>query len=201
MARAGARPRRRDIAPIGFEEGGTPAPVAPVLSAATAMDFSDVFVWGQATTDTASGTLYAVACLSAAAAPSAAQIEAGTDGADNPAPGVGNQAITSTGVKQILLRGLTAVTAYRVYMTHKVEATYSNVVNTASFTTDTLILAVMTNGTSTGLAAPGTGSAAYGLNEPGAKRELRPSPLATRSAPAHPTAPPCSPSGSQSSST
>ena len=144
----------------GAGGGTTVAAATPVLSAASAVDFSDTFVWGQATTDVASGTLYAVVVPGAASTPTAAQIVAGTDAAGAAAPN-GNAAVTATGVRQVHVRGLTAATSYKVCMTHRTSAN-SNVV-TGSFTTDTLILAIMTNGTTTGLAAPGVGSAAYGL--------------------------------------
>jgi hypothetical protein len=144
------------------ESGNSMAPgVAPVLSAASAVDFSDIFVWGQATTDTASGTLYAVVVASAAATPSAAQIVAGTDAAGAAAPNA-SLAITSTGVKQVLVRGLTAVTAYKVCLAHQLAGTNSNVV-TGSFTTDTLVIAFATNGLATGVNA-GVGSAAFGTS-------------------------------------
>jgi hypothetical protein len=135
---------------------------APVLSAASAADFSDVFVWGQSTTDTASGTLYAVVVASAAATPTAAQIVAGTDAAGAAAPNA-SVAITSTGVKNVLVRGLTAVTAYKVCMTHRSAGGSNSNVVTGSFTTDTLILALVTAGASTGLTLS-TGSAAFGTN-------------------------------------
>jgi hypothetical protein len=132
------------------ESGNSMAPgAAPVLSAASAVDFSDVFVWGRATTDTASGTLYAVVVASAATTPTAAQIVAGTDAAGAAAPNA-NVAVTSTGVKEILVRGLTAVTAYKVCLAHQLASFNSNVV-TGSFTTDTLIGAYATAGATTGL--------------------------------------------------
>ena len=137
------------------------AVAAPVLSAASAADFSDIFVWGRATTDTASGTLYAVVVPSAATTPTAVQIVAGTDAAGAAAPNA-NVAVTSTGVKNVLVRGLTAVTAYKVCMTHQAATVNSNVV-TGSFTTDTLVVAFATNGLATGM-APSTGCAVFGTN-------------------------------------
>jgi hypothetical protein len=127
---------------------------APTLSAASAAAFSDVFVWGQATTDTASGTLYAVVVASAASTPSAAQIIAGTDAVGAAAPN-GNVAVSSTGVKQVLVRGLTAVTAYKVCFAHQTTGGNSNVVSTASFTTDTLVAQFAHNGATTSLAPTG----------------------------------------------
>jgi len=144
------------------ESGNSMAPgAAPVLSAASAVDFSDIFVWGQATTDTAVGTLYAVVVPSAAATPTAAQIVAGTDAAGAAAPS-GNLAIITTGIKQVLVRGLTAVTAYKVCMTHQAGGSNSNVV-TGSFTTDTLFAAYATTGATTGINVS-TGSAALVAN-------------------------------------
>jgi hypothetical protein len=122
---------------------------APVLTSASPVDFSDIFVWGQATTSTNSGTLYAVVVASAAATPSAAQIVAGTDAAGAAAPNA-SLAITSTGAKQVLVRGLTAATSYKVCLAHQAAAGNSNVV-TGSFTTDTLIGAYATTGATTGL--------------------------------------------------
>jgi hypothetical protein len=135
---------------------------APVLSVASAVDFSDIFVWGQATTDTGSGTLYAVVVPSAATTPSAAQIVAGTDAAGAAAPNA-NVAVSSTGVKSLLVQGLTAVTAYKVCMTHRLVGQTSNVV-TGAFTTDTLVIAFATAGAATNMTAS-TGSAAFGLNQ------------------------------------
>jgi hypothetical protein len=148
---------------LGAGAGGGTVVVgtAPVLSVASAVDFSDTFVWGQATTNTASGTLYAVVVASAASTPSAAQIVAGTDAAGAAAPN-GNAAVSSTGVKQALVMGLTAVTAYKVCMTHRANNNNSNVV-TGTFTTDTLVVAFATNGLATGI-APSTGCAAFGTN-------------------------------------
>jgi hypothetical protein len=147
----------------GLGTGGvTAAGVAPVLSVASAADFSDIFVWGQATTDTASGTLYAVVVAGAASTPTAAQIVAGTDAAGAAAPN-GSVAVSSTGAKQVLVRGLTAVTAYKVCMTHRAASSNSNVV-TGSFTTDTLVRAFAIDGTGTNMVAS-TGSAAFGLNQ------------------------------------
>jgi hypothetical protein len=148
------------------ESGNSMAPgVAPVLSAASAADFSDIFVWGRATTDTASGTLYAVVVASAAATPSAAQIVAGTDAAGAAAPNA-SLAITSTGVKNVLVRGLTAVTAYKVCLAHQLAGQNSNVV-TGSFTTDTLVASFATNGASTNLqASTGCGTIGTSIADP-----------------------------------
>jgi hypothetical protein len=132
-----------------------------VLSAASAVDFSDIFVWGQATTDTASGTLYAVVVASAASTPTAAQIVAGTDAAGAAAPNA-SIAVTSSGVKQVLVRGLTAVTSYKVCMAHQAAGGNSNVV-TGAFTTDTLVASYATTGATTGLSAS-TGSLALIAN-------------------------------------
>jgi len=139
----------------------TLTPVA-VLSAVSAVDFSDIFVWLRATTDSVGGSLYAVVCPAAAAAPTALQIKAGTDGSDIAATSVGNQVISSTGVKNLLLRGLTAVTAYKVYTTHENAAGFS-LVSSASFTTDTLMASFATNGLATGLGVS-TGCAPIGTN-------------------------------------
>jgi hypothetical protein len=141
--------------------GVGPVYVPIVLSSASAPDFCDIFVWGRATTDTGSGTLYAVVVPSAATTPSAAQIVAGTDAAGAAAPNA-SVAVSSTGVKNLLVRGLTATTAYKVCLAQQSGATLSNVV-TASFTTDTLVAAFATNGLGTGL-APLAGSAAFGTN-------------------------------------
>jgi hypothetical protein len=123
--------------------------VAPVLTGISPIDFSDVFVWGQVTTDTASGTLYAVVVGSVATTPSAAQIIAGTDAAGAAAPNA-SVAVTSTGAKQVLVRGLTAATTYKVCMTHAAAGGNSNVL-TAAFTTDTLLNGLATSGATTGL--------------------------------------------------
>jgi hypothetical protein len=128
------------------------AATLPTLSAMSVFDFSDIFVWGRATTDVASGTMYAVVCAAAAAAPSAAQIKAGTDGSGTAAASSGNQVISAVGVKQLLLRGLTANTSYKVYFTHEGSGGLSNVVN-ASFLSDVFIFQIAHNGSSTGLTA------------------------------------------------
>jgi hypothetical protein len=149
---------------LGAVSGGTAFPdlPAPILASASAVDFSDTFVWGQATTDTASGTLYAVVVASAASTPTAAQIVAGTDAAGAAAPN-GSVAITTTGQKQVLVRGLTAVTAYKVCMTHAEGANTSNVV-TGSFTTDTLVISFATAGAATNMVASSGSAAVFGTN-------------------------------------
>jgi hypothetical protein len=106
--------------------------------------------------------LYAVVVPSAATTPSAAQIVAGTDAAGAAAPNA-NVAVSSTGVKNVLVRGLTATTSYKVCLAQQSGATLSNVV-TASFTTDTLVAAFATTGAATGLTVS-TGSAPFGLNQ------------------------------------
>jgi hypothetical protein len=106
--------------------------------------------------------LYAVVVASAATTPTAAQIVAGTDAAGAAAPS-GTAAVSGTGVKKVLVLGLTAVTAYKVCMTHRVGTNNSNVV-TGSFTTDTLVIAFATAGAATNMVAS-TGSAAFGLNQ------------------------------------
>ena len=136
---------------------------APILSAASAVDFSDIFVWGRATTNTASGTLYAVVVPSADATPTAVQISESKNAAGTVITQSGNQAVTSTGAKTLLIRNLTAATSYKVCLTHQAGSEYSNVV-TASFTTDTLIISFATAGAATNMTAS-TGSAAFGTNQ------------------------------------
>jgi hypothetical protein len=135
---------------------------APLLSAASAVDFSDIFVWGQATTSTNTGTLYAVVVAGAATTPTAAQIIAGTDAAGAAAPNA-SVAVTASGVQQVLVRGLTAVTSYKVCMAHQASGLNSNVV-TGAFTTDTFVAQWAHNGAATGLTFS-TGSAAAGLSQ------------------------------------
>lgn len=80
-----------------------------------------------ATTDTGSGTLYCQVLPAADAAPSAATI-IGATGA-----GTGSVAVSSTGAKTINITGLTAATAYKA---HFAQTGPSNVVSSASFTTE-----------------------------------------------------------------
>jgi hypothetical protein len=73
-------------------------------------------VGGTATDANEPVTLYLVAVGNAAAAPSAAQVMAGTDSADAPAPNANNSADSGEFVAATIA-GLTASTAYDVYYT------------------------------------------------------------------------------------
>jgi hypothetical protein len=125
-----------------FTTVGAPA---PVLSAATALDFSDIFAWGEVTTNNSTGTLYAVVVASAAATPSAAQIVAGTDAAGAPAP-KGSIAVTAIGARQVLVPGsvapvmhLTPNTNYKICMVQQVPGPVNSNVVTATFKTDVFV--------------------------------------------------------------
>ena len=122
---------------------------APVLSAVSAVDFADIFVWGQATTDTASGTLYGVVVPQADATPSATQIIEGKNAAGTVVTQKGNVAISASGVKQVLMRSLTANTAYKLCLAHQAASGNSNVV-TANFTSDIFIAQFAHNGSVAG---------------------------------------------------
>ena len=91
------------------------AVAGPVLSAPQAVGVSDTSVTPGATTDTVSGTLYAVVVPTADPAPSVAQIIAGTNSSDVLAPS-SSAPIGSATQFMSAISGLTAGTTYRVYI-------------------------------------------------------------------------------------
>lgn len=141
-----------NIVTDAFTMGGS---ALPTLSTPVASDFADIFVWATVTTDNGNGTLYGVVVPEGSATPSAAQIKLGQNASGAAAPAA-NQALTTPGTKKLLIRGLTAATAYKICFVQHVPTGDSNVV-TAVFKSDTLLKAGMADGTTTGF-GPGTGT-------------------------------------------
>jgi 1,4-alpha-glucan branching enzyme len=110
--------------------GGSP----PVLSAATSSSIASTTATVGATTDTASGTLYAVAYTGTT--PTAAQIKAGQNSSGVATPAA-NVAVSSTGAKTLNLTGLSPATAYNYALVHNSTNGDSNIV-TGTFTTTTV---------------------------------------------------------------
>ena len=123
--------------------------VLPVLTTQSAADFSDVFVWVSVSTNNGTGTLYVVVVPADDPAPTAAQIEAGTNSAGVAAPAA-NLALAIPGTKTVLVRGLTASTSYRAYIVQEIPAGYSNIVN-APFMSDVLVAKFADAGTIAGI--------------------------------------------------
>lgn len=109
---------------------------APALASATATATGNTTASGSVTTDEGNGTLYSVATTSATR-PSKAQVKAGQDHASSAAVWSASQAISSTGAKSVSVTGLTASTTYYLHHMHEDAASnQSDVVSSASFTTE-----------------------------------------------------------------
>lgn len=112
---------------------------APTLSSPSAAASGSTAGSGAVTTGEGNGSLFWVVVPSAATAPSAAQIIAGTDGSGNPATSDNHsspQAVSGTGAQTVAsMPGLTASTAYKVYYCQRDAAGNPSNVVTASFTT------------------------------------------------------------------
>jgi len=115
----------RLIPGIGFVPESTSADTtAPILSLPTGTKTGSTTATGTVTTDEGNGTLYFIATVNATE--TAATIKAGS-----------SQAVSATGVQNVSFTGLTASTTYYAHYIHDDAATNtSNVVNSASFTTD-----------------------------------------------------------------
>lgn len=101
---------------FGLQTGDSDPPVETVAFAAGAVAHNYLQVVGTATDLNPPVTLYLVALADAAAAPSEAQIVAGTDSTDTPAPRGSNSAESGESVAATVA-GLTASTDYDVYYT------------------------------------------------------------------------------------
>jgi hypothetical protein len=117
-------------------------PVEPVLTSATGTKTGDTTASGSVSTDTASGTLYAVVTTSATP-PSSADIKTGAG-----AVYATNKTVTATGAQAFHATGLTASTTYYWHFIHN----DSNIITSNSFTTDATP-AVPPSTAPTGLAA------------------------------------------------
>ena len=126
----------------------------PTVSASTTTSISSSGATIGATTDEATGTMYAIACTSATP-PSVPQIQAGQDSASAAAAYAGNQTISSTGAKTFSATGLAPSTTYYHYEQHKDAAgNDSTVLASASFTTSV--------GAATGVTMSGPSSGTVG---------------------------------------
>ena len=101
--------------------------VAPVLTSPTSSATGKNNANAGATTDTASGTMYALARIGGSAASAATIVATGT-----------SLAITSTGAKSVALAGLTSGSTYVADICHANSAGNSNAVTSGSFTPATI---------------------------------------------------------------
>lgn len=110
---------------------------APVLTSPTGTETGTTTASGTVSTDEANGSLDAVVTTSSTA-PSASQIQAGQDHTGSAAAATDlNNTVSATGVQNVSFTGLTASTTYHVHYVHQDAAgNDSNVVSSASFTTD-----------------------------------------------------------------
>lgn len=140
----------------------------PILSSPTSSNVLTTSATVGATTDTASGTLYAVAYTGSQ--PTAAQIKAGQNSSGATTPS-GTLSVTSAGAKTINLTGLSAGTAYNYALVHNITAGDSNIV-TGTFTTSAAgatpapvgtatVFSISTGTTATGTRTVASGSAVF----------------------------------------
>ena len=106
----------------------------PVLTLPTGATTGATTASGSVTTDTASGTLYAVVTTSATP-PAAADIKTGVGAAYST-----SQTVTATGIQNVAATGLTGATTYYWHFVHN----NSNVITSNSFTTDATVTAPAT---------------------------------------------------------
>jgi hypothetical protein len=122
MSHSGNTGSYHAVAIKGISGGDT---TAPILTTPTGTKTGETTASGTVTTDEANGTLDYLVDQNATR--TAAQIIAGTT----------NQAVSSTGVQNVSLTGLTGSTTYYLHYVHTDAASNeSNVVNSSSFTTD-----------------------------------------------------------------
>jgi hypothetical protein len=125
------------------DPNAVPDTTAPILTLPTGTTTGATTASGTVTTDEANGTLYAVVTTSATP-PSAVDIRAGTGATYST-----SQAVSATGVQNVAATGLTAETTYYWHFLHDdAAANASNIVTSASFTTNTVL-------TTPTLSAPG----------------------------------------------
>lgn len=121
------------------------ATAVPNLSAATATPTASTTATVGCTTDTASGTLYAIVSTSATP-PSVAQIRLGQDSSGSASLWSGNQAITSTGAKTFSATGLTnGATLYHYYQQRDGSSNDSAVLSGGSFVQTVPVVVAVTN--------------------------------------------------------
>ena len=101
---------------LGMQTGDANPPVETVAFAAGAVGSNFAQIVGTATDLNGPIRVYAVALADSAAAPSEAQIVAGTDAADSPAPKGTNSAASGVSLS-VSIAGLSASTAYDIYYT------------------------------------------------------------------------------------
>lgn len=137
-----------------------PPPAGPTLSSPSGTATGKDAATAGATTNNATGTLYAIAS-SSATPPTGPQIEAGNDHTGSAADAAGSVAVTSTGAKTIPLTSITPDAARYMHLVHKDgSGNYSNIVTSLSFTCSTLALtgSLSTQSGTEGAALSWTGS-------------------------------------------
>jgi hypothetical protein len=123
----------------GANDAPTPSTdtTAPVLSSPTGTKTGSSTASGTVSTNEANGTLYAVVTTSATP-PTAADIRTGTGAAYST-----SQSVSATGGQSVSATGLTASTTYYWHYLHDDAASNaSNIVTSASFTTDAAVVVV-----------------------------------------------------------
>ena len=121
-----------------------PDATAPVLSNATGISTGQTTATGTVDTDEGNGTLYFLATVNVSE--SAATIKTG-----------GSQSVTTTGTQNVSFTGLTASTDYYAHYVHDDSSTNeSNVVSSASFTTDEAVAHGPSGNSNRSLSASGT---------------------------------------------
>jgi len=125
-----------DIAWVGVGTAGDTAPSSneqpPVLTSGTLTNVTATGATVGATTDTDSGTMYAVATGSATP-PSGAQIKAGDDHTGTDADDAKSLAISTTGAKTLTFDALTTGSTRWGHIVHEDAEGYSNVVTVGPF--------------------------------------------------------------------
>lgn len=151
--------------------GGSPA----TLSSPTGAQTGTTTATAGATTDTGSGTLYAVVTTSATP-PTATQVKNGQNAAGVSAPAAGNVAVSSTGAKTVSLTGLSPATTYYAHLAQETTGGLSNVVSSASFVTaavNNLAAAGTAQATGTATLLKGVSLAGSGLSVATGTGDLR----------------------------
>lgn len=108
-------------------------PASATLSSPTGSAINSTSANVGATTDTGSGTLYAVVTTSSTA-PSATQVKNGQDHTGATAAAAGTQTVSSTGAKTVQVYGLFGSTGYYAHLVQN-SGSDSNVVSSSQFTT------------------------------------------------------------------
>jgi len=120
-----------EVQSIAFNVKAATGGSAPTLSSPTSSNIQTTTATVGATTDTGSGTMYAV--VYTGTTPTVAQIKAGQNSSGTSTPNA-NVAVSSTGAKTLNITGLSANTAYNYALVHNSTGGDSNIV-TGTLTT------------------------------------------------------------------